>query len=273
VLTLLCVAALQPAVGQSFTIKDLGNLPGGIFSVAKGINDRGQIVGDAATDGFFVPHAFLFEYGAMVDLGTLPGGTFSEPSSVNNRGQVVGEANTASGDIHAFLFENGAMVDLGTLPGGSFSRAAGINDRGQVVGSSSTANRFEEHAFLFENGVMVDRAAPLGAQYQRFQVGERLDRFREHQFSLQMSCAKADQRFVLPDSTFDFGKERGPALKQSTPSNSPYRKEQSVPRTSIWMQGSEMSCRRRYLSWLETSFRFRSVTDGSAIWLPFASRC
>jgi probable HAF family extracellular repeat protein len=251
---------------------DLGTLPGGTFSEPSSVNNRGQVVGEANTASGDI-HAFLFENGAMVDLGTLPGGNFSRAMGINIRGQVVGESTTASGDMHAFLFENGAMVDLGTLPGGSFSRAAGINDRGQVVGSSSTANRFEEHAFLFENGVMVDRAAPLGAQYQRFQVGERLDRFREHQFSLQMSCAKADQRFVLPDSTFDFGKERGPALKQSTPSNSPYRKEQSVPRTSIWMQGSEMSCRRRYLSWLETSFRFRSVTDGSAIWLPFASRC
>src|SRR5260370_24852080 len=52
VLALLCVAALQPALGQSFTVKDLGTLPGGIFSVARGINDRGQIVGDAATTVF-----------------------------------------------------------------------------------------------------------------------------------------------------------------------------------------------------------------------------
>ena len=39
--------ALQPAFGQSFTVKDPGTLPGGIFSVARGIKDRGQVVGDA----------------------------------------------------------------------------------------------------------------------------------------------------------------------------------------------------------------------------------
>ena len=37
VFTLLCVAALQPAFGQSFTVKDLGILPGGTFGVAKGL--------------------------------------------------------------------------------------------------------------------------------------------------------------------------------------------------------------------------------------------
>src|SRR6266478_5649820 len=76
VLALLCVAALQPAFGQGFTIKDLGTLPGGTISFAVGINDRGQVVGFSSTASA-IRHAFLFEDGVMVDLGTLPGGNFS----------------------------------------------------------------------------------------------------------------------------------------------------------------------------------------------------
>jgi len=149
VFALLCVAALQTAVGQSFTIKDLGTLPLGFpTTIAFGINNRGQVVGAAATASW-IRHAFLFDDGVMTDLGTLPGGSYSDATGINNRGQVVGVASTASGETHAFLFENGAMVDLGTLHGGE-SGAAGINDRGQVVGTS------DSHAFLFENGVMVD---------------------------------------------------------------------------------------------------------------------
>ena len=69
VLTLLCVAALQPAVGQGFqeqpdghlfpehtrgfTFKDLGTLPGGFYSQANGINDRGQVVGFSNTASGF----------------------------------------------------------------------------------------------------------------------------------------------------------------------------------------------------------------------------
>src|SRR5271170_6933663 len=84
-LALLCVAASQPAFGQGlqeqpdrhhspectkgFTIKDLGTLPGSSFSDASGINDRGQVAGDANISG--LSHAFLFEDGVLTDLGTL----------------------------------------------------------------------------------------------------------------------------------------------------------------------------------------------------------
>src|SRR5260370_41335691 len=90
VLALLCAAALQPAFGQSFTVKDLGTLPNGFGSVARGINDRGRVVGDSATNGLLQPHAFSFRHGVMVDLGTLPGANFSGAVGINNRGQVVG---------------------------------------------------------------------------------------------------------------------------------------------------------------------------------------
>src|SRR5260370_40413769 len=90
VLALLCVAALQPAFGQGFTIKDLGTLPNDVRSIARGINNCGQVVGDSAPTFFLNPHAFLFENGVMVDLGTLPGGTFSQAYGINNRGQVAG---------------------------------------------------------------------------------------------------------------------------------------------------------------------------------------
>src|SRR5260370_8953414 len=95
VLALLCVAALQPAFGQSFTIKDLGTLANGVFSVARGINNCGQVVGESAITGLPPGHAFLFQNGVMVDLATLPGTTFSSPAATNNHGQVVGDSTTS----------------------------------------------------------------------------------------------------------------------------------------------------------------------------------
>jgi probable HAF family extracellular repeat protein len=42
------VSGQQPAAGQ-YSITDLGTLPGGDLSLAYGINNRGQVVGQSAT--------------------------------------------------------------------------------------------------------------------------------------------------------------------------------------------------------------------------------
>jgi probable HAF family extracellular repeat protein len=82
---------------------DLGTLPGGDYSAAFGINNRGQVTGIAtAADGN--EHAFLFEHEVMADLGTLPGGVSSQGLGINNRGQVAGLAYTASESGHAALW-------------------------------------------------------------------------------------------------------------------------------------------------------------------------
>src|SRR5260370_12706892 len=168
VFTLLCAAALQPAFGQSFTVKDLGTLPGGIFSVARGINEHGQVVGFSETNGLSQSHAFLFENGAMVDLGTLPGADFGEATGINNRGQVVGFSGRIVRFEFAVFFEDGVIVKLPTLPGGGNNNnlATAINDLGQVVGQASTASG-EPHAFLFDNGVMVDLGTLPGGHLRR----------------------------------------------------------------------------------------------------------
>ena len=90
VFAFLCFATLQSAAGQSFTIQDLGTLPGGFVSHASAINEHGEVVGDSATNGLFQPHAFLFRHGGLDDLGTLPSGNFSSATGINKHGQVVG---------------------------------------------------------------------------------------------------------------------------------------------------------------------------------------
>src|SRR5258707_12957349 len=106
---LLWAAALQPAVGQSCRITDLGTLPGGFFSTPYGINSHGDVVGEATTPGgTFSSHAFLFDDGVMTDLGTLPGGNFNIAFGINDRGQVGGEADhRAAGVVRQKLAEGG----------------------------------------------------------------------------------------------------------------------------------------------------------------------
>src|SRR5580693_8458984 len=55
-----------------YAVTDLGTL-GGTFSIAFGINDKGQIDGLSTTPGDQVTHGFFLENGVMTDMGTLGG--------------------------------------------------------------------------------------------------------------------------------------------------------------------------------------------------------
>jgi probable HAF family extracellular repeat protein len=115
-------------------VSDLGTF-GGPSSRAFGINDRGQVVGDATTGGGQT-HAFLWERDRIRDLGALAG-DWSTAIGVNNRGQVIGNSMTSGGEVRGILWQHGSMIDLGTL-GGVATYPSTINDKGEIVGSSLT---------------------------------------------------------------------------------------------------------------------------------------
>lgn len=136
---LLALAPPAAAMAGAPTITDLGTLPGGIMSLAGGMNALGQIAGTADTNSGADFRAFLWDPATgMQNLGTLGGE--SRGHAVSAAGQVVGAARNAQGRRHAFLWEAASgMSDLATLPGGSVSAAYGVNGSGQVVGESSVA--------------------------------------------------------------------------------------------------------------------------------------
>lgn len=169
-------------VWRDSSLKDLGTLPGGDYSFAAAINQRGQIAGTSENSkidpasGNPEFHAVLWQNDKILDLGTL-GGTASFAATLNNQGQVIGEGlndvpdplsilgmgdGTTLTQTRAFLWQNGKMNDLGTL-GGPDSWAMYINDRGQVTGTSYTSDVVGPNAltpqsnpFLWENGKMKD---------------------------------------------------------------------------------------------------------------------
>src|SRR5882724_11467827 len=146
IVAVLGVAISVPCDAATYSITDLGTLPGSSYSTGFGINASGQVSGVAAAAGNSVQHAFLYNSGTIQDLGTLPANNFSQAWAINDIGQVVGQStdfDTFEGaDTHAFLYSNGMMQDLGTL-GGALSVARGINASGQIVGISSLADSEE----------------------------------------------------------------------------------------------------------------------------------
>ena len=133
----------SPLVPRAFLyarglMRDLGNL-GGTASVARDINDAGQVTGysSLATPGVY--HAFLWRDGRMVDIDGRTGVGRSIGTGINNRGHVVGNSD----HLGPFIYRGRKMESLNALidPAGGYTieGVEGINDKGQIVGY---ANQF-----------------------------------------------------------------------------------------------------------------------------------
>lgn len=141
--------------GSGGNAEDLGTL-GGDTSRAHGIDERGQIVGQAQTatgetHGFLWLPRYRGPGGTMRDLGTLPGGDRSAANAIAPDGRIVGSATDASGVSRAVLWTpDGQLLDLNDrLPAGSGWRletARAINARGEIVGQGVFHGR--RRAFL-----------------------------------------------------------------------------------------------------------------------------
>jgi probable HAF family extracellular repeat protein len=135
-----------------YTVTDLGTL-GGTFSLAYGINEKGQIDGFSTLPGDTVEHAFLFKDGAMLDLGTLGGPNSQTFAGLNEATEIVGSAEIPAADPHvenfcgfgtnliclAFLWKDGMMTPLETL-GGNNGQASEVNREGQIAGYTENSS-------------------------------------------------------------------------------------------------------------------------------------
>ncbi len=133
---------------QTFTITDLGTL-GGRNSTAYGVNDNGDVVGEAWLPGDIV-RAFLWRGGTMTNLGTFPGHDRSYALAINNLGTVIGssQSDTANSEV-PFVWRDGVMTPLPLLPGDTSGIALAINNLGQIVGrSGNTAVTWIEGAVI-----------------------------------------------------------------------------------------------------------------------------
>ena len=125
--------------------KDLGVLAGYKDSIARGINNKGQVAGWVGVSGgtpgrglTFHYQAFLWQNGTLRGLGSIPRLPDSKASALNDRGQVVGNAYHKT-DEAALLWQNGKVYELNKLvPPGSgwkLQNALVINNQGWIVGN------------------------------------------------------------------------------------------------------------------------------------------
>lgn len=162
------VQTLGPAFSAPRGLR-MQTLPGlgGTFSVAWGVSELGEIVGESATpDG--IHHAVRWNgIGHAVQLPALASGQPSFAYAVNTEGTVAGAAADASGTLHAVQWSPfGTLTDLGTA-GEVSSIAYGIDSRGGVVGCAYD-NEGNSVAVWWGNGAPASSAtvvamAPVSA--------------------------------------------------------------------------------------------------------------
>lgn len=117
---------------------NLGNLGGGEYSSASGINDAGEVAGAANTVKSIVPFIWTSAHG-LRQIPLLPGDNGGQAFGINKYGHVVGYSSGPNGR-RAFLWTRSrGMRNLGVLPGGNYSTACDINDWDEVAGTSASA--------------------------------------------------------------------------------------------------------------------------------------
>lgn len=144
-MALCCVVSLLTlrALAQSYQQIDV---PGAVFTVANGINNKYQIVGYFG-DPTGVVHGFMLTNGHYVTLD-FPRPHFTVARAINSSGFVVGFYNDRR-TSHGFLAELGGFAKL-DFPGSTSSMASGINQAGDIVGTYTDANG-NAHGFKFSN--------------------------------------------------------------------------------------------------------------------------
>jgi len=155
------------AVWQKGVMTALPTL-GGNNGAAVGINNRGQIMGDAENDtkDTACPAPQVLDYEAVIwglqpgqiqELPPLPGDTVGFALGINDKGQVVGSSGSCADTPlvpqpigpHAVLWDNGSPINLGSLGGQLISTGAAVNNRGEVVGASDLPGDRALHSFLW----------------------------------------------------------------------------------------------------------------------------
>lgn len=134
------------AAGSFSTVDVPGSLPG--FTIAFGINDRGQITGNYRDSTVGHIHGFLLSNGSFTTID-FPGATATRARGINNPGAIVGRYGPRSA-THGFLFASGSFSTI-DFPGSIATAAFGINDLGQIVGNFKASNG-AVHGFLLSSG-------------------------------------------------------------------------------------------------------------------------
>jgi probable HAF family extracellular repeat protein len=143
----------------SYTVTDIGLLPGFTQMTGSAINIDGDIVGAAYTGldmngNGLGGHGFLYHRGKLTDLG--PGAA----SAINARGVVLGYTLDSSGNSTPFSYQNGTFTQL---PANAYA----LNDLGQILIQVTGAVEIRQ-----PNGTILSHAINNGSLFVAWAIND-----------------------------------------------------------------------------------------------------
>ena len=175
---LVCVEAYAASPpSPSYSLTDLGVLPGFRQTLGHSINALGEVAGSCSTyasSGTTSQHAFVYRRGKLIDFGALYNpALITSASFVNSEGDVILTYGVpippyyTADRNYSVLYRNRRFT---TLPNGGSLLVNGLNDRGQIAGNFILSNGGYDDfsatsAFLIEpNGTLLTLPTfgPLG---------------------------------------------------------------------------------------------------------------
>jgi probable HAF family extracellular repeat protein len=204
-LTLLALAASQ-ARADSFVLTAIAG-----SNSANGINNAGQVVGNAGSSSFLLSGGILNTFGSGIQVNgiddsglisgsytsgghsgygsafllsgdvyttvDIPGDFYSRGGALNDSGAMAGYSYSDSGLYTGFIYSDGDFTTVAdpNVSTGAGTLAEGINDSGEVVGYYSATAGGSASGFLLDDGVYTDIAVPGAVNTYAFGINDQGD--------------------------------------------------------------------------------------------------
>jgi hypothetical protein len=177
------------------------NEPHAMQSVAEGINDLEQIVGQYE-DASGTWHGFERSGGKFSEINVpFAGASGTFAVSINNSGEIVGLYDLSSGGGYGFTLIAGTYTSI-SYPGATTATASDVNNSGDIVGNySDTSGAF--HGYLLSGGTYTSIDFPGATWTNAFGINDAGDIVGSYCTTSEcISTEEGMQGFLLSGGTF-----------------------------------------------------------------------
>ena len=155
-LALFCLALCSLLSAEDYRFVKI-DVPGATFTIANGINARGDVVGPFL-DANGIGHGYLLHKAVFTTID-FPGASFTGARAINARGDIVGRIEFADGIDHVYLLHDGQFTQI-DFPGASGTIPRGFNNAGDITGNHLNSAGTIENGFILKDGAFYNVRLP-----------------------------------------------------------------------------------------------------------------